>query len=400
MSQSLPLTHPLWVQLGLTLVHFLWQGALAAMAVGVALWLLRHRTAGGRYVVCGLGLVAMAACPAITLLYIRSRPLPMPVVIEPGVSAAGQFRTPTGGAARRADRPQGSTASGIGSDSEHIEATSARLQGGLFDADIASTAASDPAPGESAAAHGSPKTAAAGQSGESVPAGSGEPNGAQRWLVWGLKLGTIFWIVGVAGLSLRLFASWLGLRTLKRSATEPLPRLLGAIVARLRISLCVGRRVRVLASRVVDGPLVFGLLGPVVLLPASVLIQCPPDLLEAMVAHELAHIRRYDLWVNVIQRAIEIVLFYHPAVRWVSDRMRLERELCCDDLAVVTTGRRAEYAEALVSLSQLNIRVAPPCWPRDSSVGRRRSPNASDVFFKCRKRRNRADSGWPDRSGS
>jgi hypothetical protein len=75
-------------------------------------------------------------------------------------------------------------------------------------------------------------------------------------------------------------------------------------------------------------------------------------MLEAMIAHELAHIRRHDLWINLLQRVIETLLFYHPAIWWVSGRMRLERELCCDDLAVRATGRRADYADALVELSR------------------------------------------------
>jgi beta-lactamase regulating signal transducer with metallopeptidase domain len=71
-----------------------------------------------------------------------------------------------------------------------------------------------------------------------------------------------------------------------------------------------------------------------------------------MIAHELAHIRRHDLWINLFQRAIETLLFYHPAVWWVSGRMRLERELCCDDAAIRATGKRADYANALVGLAR------------------------------------------------
>jgi len=101
----------------------------------------------------------------------------------------------------------------------------------------------------------------------------------------------------------------------------------------------------------------------VVLLPIALLTQCPAELLEAMIAHELAHIRRHDLWVNLFQRVVETVLFYHPAVWWVSGRMRLERELCCDDLAIRATGRRAEYATASSSCAARGRRWPRPRWP-------------------------------------
>src|SRR6185503_15076609 len=77
-----------------------------------------------------------------------------------------------------------------------------------------------------------------------------------------------------------------------------------------------------------------------------------PDQLLAILAHELAHIRRHDFLVNGIQRAVECVLFYHPGVWWVSRRIRVERERCCDDLAVRVCGDRVVYAQALVALEK------------------------------------------------
>ena len=117
---------------------------------------------------------------------------------------------------------------------------------------------------------------------------------------------------------------------------------------------------QVLTTRAWNEPIAFGLLKPVVLMPISVLTQCPAELIEAMIAHELAHIRRYDLWVNMLQRVVETLLFYHPAVWWVSGRMRLERELCCDDLAIRVTGRRADYATALVELCRMSPGLVTP----------------------------------------
>ena len=96
------------------------------------------------------------------------------------------------------------------------------------------------------------------------------------------------------------------------------------------------------------------------LLPVAALSGLTPAQLEAVVAHELAHIRRWDYAVNVIQAAIEAVLFFHPAVRWASRRVREERQNCCDDIAVSVVGDRPLYAEALERLEHLRADAAPP----------------------------------------
>ena len=90
-----------------------------------------------------------------------------------------------------------------------------------------------------------------------------------------------------------------------------------------------------------------GCLKPMVLLPASMLTRLPTALLKAVIAHELSHIRRWDLWGNLLQRFAETLLFYHPAIWWLSRRLSTEREFCCDVMAVRTTGHRSSYARAL-----------------------------------------------------
>src|SRR5256886_15948312 len=111
--------------------------------------------------------------------------------------------------------------------------------------------------------------------------------------------------------------------------------------------LRVSRPIRVLDPAPVQFPAVVGWLRPVILLPASALTGLTPQQLDVLLAHELAHVRRYDYLVNLVQSAIEILLFYHPAVRWVSRRVREEREHCCDDLAVAVCGDAHLYARAL-----------------------------------------------------
>ena len=104
---------------------------------------------------------------------------------------------------------------------------------------------------------------------------------------------------------------------------------------------------RVRVCRRVAEAVAIGLFKPMILLPAAWLSELPPDMLEAVLAHELAHVRRLDLWVNLLQRLVETLLFYHPAMWWLSHRLRTERELCCDELAATVTNDRVRYAETL-----------------------------------------------------
>jgi hypothetical protein len=102
-----------------------------------------------------------------------------------------------------------------------------------------------------------------------------------------------------------------------------------------------------------------GWLRPAILIPAGLLAGMAPAQVEAIVAHELAHIARNDYLVNLFQRCVETLLFYHPAVWWVSDRIRIERELCCDDLAVAVQADRAALAGALIALAEQGAEMPP-----------------------------------------
>jgi len=108
--------------------------------------------------------------------------------------------------------------------------------------------------------------------------------------------------------------------------------------------------VRLLVSALVQVPTVVGWLRPVVLLPVGAIGGLPPEYLEALLLHELAHIRRHDYLVNILQGVAEALLFYHPAVWWVSGQIRAERELCCDDVAVSVSGDALTVARALAQL--------------------------------------------------
>jgi TonB family protein len=162
------------------------------------------------------------------------------------------------------------------------------------------------------------------------------------------------WLAGVAFLSLRL--AWTGRRiSMLRRSSAPPDSLILAMSNALARRMGMHRAVRILVSSVPDGPGVIGWIRPMILLPAAAILHLTPDQLEAVLAHELAHLRRYDDVVNIAQSVMETLFFYHPAVWWISGRIRHERELCCDDLAVRASGNALCYARALASLERMRI---------------------------------------------
>ncbi len=175
------------------------------------------------------------------------------------------------------------------------------------------------------------------------------------------------WFAGVAVMSLRLATTWAATRRLDTVGTGPVPVACRAALARLAARLRVSRPVRLAQSAAVEAPAVIGWLRPVILLPASALTGLTPLQVDALLAHELAHVRRYDYLVNVLQLVIEALLFYHPAVWWVSRRVRDEREHCCDDLAVTVCGDAHAYATALLDMERL--RVLAPAWVMAAAGG-------------------------------
>ena len=162
------------------------------------------------------------------------------------------------------------------------------------------------------------------------------------WVAW-LPL---FWMVGVTALSARLMLAAASVHRLTHRESTRIEDAWPHLSQRLGLT----RAVTFLTSTRLIGPAQAGFLKPVVLLPLSLLTQLPAAQLEAIIAHELAHIQRHDYLVNLLQTFVETLLFYHPAVWWVSHVIRAERELCCDQLAADVTGNRHQYAEALLAV--------------------------------------------------
>jgi len=160
------------------------------------------------------------------------------------------------------------------------------------------------------------------------------------------------WFVGVIVVASRTLRQWSALGALRRGADFSGAETFRATLERLQAALGLHARVRVALSRRVSAPVVVGWIAPVVLLPTSIALGLPRVQLEMILAHELAHLRRGDHWVNLLQIAIETLLFYHPVAGWISHRIRIERELACDELAVNVTGRRLDYVEMLAALER------------------------------------------------
>ena len=271
------------------LVHFLWQGALVGLAAAGALTLLGKAKAAVRYGVALAALLVLLACPIVTTFWIAE-------------------------------------ASNRGTDAVLVDAE---------DELVPSRVAENPAPAfDSPAALSTPSVVR-----DLLPT-------ALPW-VFGL------WLAGVAALSVYHLGGWRLTRSLRHRGSRPVSGELETRLRELARRMGVARAVALLESSAVPVPAVIGWLRPVILVPASALAGLSPQQLEAILAHELAHVRRHDYLVNLLQTMVETLLFYHPAVWWVSTQVRRERENCCDDLAVAVCGDRLGYARALADLEGL-----------------------------------------------
>jgi GWxTD domain-containing protein len=268
--------NPYTATLGWSLLHFLWQGALAAFTLSMLLAAFRPKSAETRYGLALLTLVAMTIALLVTFL-----------VLLPDAAS-----------------------------------TARALPGSRII--LTNVALPSPDPFSSL---------------------------AELYMPWFLAV----WAAGSLLLALRAAGGWLRLQRLAKSARPGSCLVPGE---RLALRMGLGRGIRFLESAEVNTPVVFGWLKPVVLMPPAALCGLTPQQLESVLAHELAHLLRHDFAVNVLQTTAESLLFYHPAVWWVSSIIRSERELCCDDIAVAVCGDPIAYSKALLSLEESRAGLA------------------------------------------
>jgi beta-lactamase regulating signal transducer with metallopeptidase domain len=160
------------------------------------------------------------------------------------------------------------------------------------------------------------------------------------------------WLAGVLVLAIRAVGGWWQLRSLRRRAQAIVPYQLRTSFAKLADRYQLGRRVVLQVSDEVISPMVFGIWRTVVLVPLSAALSLAPEQLEAVLAHELAHVRRWDYLCNLLQTFVECLFFFQPAMWWMSRRTREFREVCCDEVAAKACGDPVVYVEALLHMEE------------------------------------------------
>jgi hypothetical protein len=303
-----------WAErIGWTLLHSLWQIAVIAGVYALVSFMLRKHSAKARYLLgCG-SLLAMICFPVGTYLL-------LPDGSRPG--ATGPDTTPVVAEFME----EGATDYPLGA------ATPPMLEASADPPVVQPDAGLAPAPVDAA---------------EVSPAAIFSSAVLRPWMPWA----TAVWLLGVSLLSMRPILGWLHIRRLQRHGWSPLSDSMGREAERLAGRLGVTRAVQFVQSTLVEVPTVVGFLRPFVLLPASAVTGLSVAQIEMILAHELAHIRRHDYLVNLMQTVLEALLFFHPAMWWVSRQVRKERENCCDDIAVAVSGDREHYVQALPRLA-------------------------------------------------
>ncbi len=300
--------HPLVTALGWTLLHSIWQGALIAAGYALAKRATRQESAQVKYTLASLALLLMVILPAVTF----------------GAQSSGWFT----GARSNGKIPIQEELF----DTTELDLAAQKLPGPVVLATLAeTTAATTPLP-----------TPLQRLGSQMTP-----------WLA-------LFWILGVGVQLSRLGRGFYLIQRLRRVGVSPLPPTFRHTLSNLQQRLNLNRNIQTLVSTLVESPITFGTFKPVILIPASALTGLSSQQLEAILLHELAHIRRHDYLVNWLQSLAEALLFYHPAVWWFSRDIRQEREHCCDDTAVHLTQNALAYAQALVALEALRTTHPQP----------------------------------------
>jgi beta-lactamase regulating signal transducer with metallopeptidase domain len=303
------------------LVHFLWQGCAVAAVYALVTRLLRPAAANTRYLAGVAALLLMAACLPATLLMLPSpRMVAVDVAMQPVAGSVPETSSPKAGEVDAGAR--GTVPEAMPSDDVRREQS--------LSAPMATTVASDEV--------------------------TVQPFASVRFATLLARLtpyASGLYLCGVVLMLLRLAFGLCGGRRLRLACTpitdDTICNLLHDHARRMGL-----RVVPLLGScQRASVPLVVGVLRPMILLPASLASGLTLQELEMVLIHELAHIRRFDPAVNVLQRLVEAMLFFHPAVWWVSRRISVERENACDDLVLQNHSGRAKYVGALLRTAEL-----------------------------------------------
>lgn len=287
--------------IGITLLHSLWQIGLVSLALVVVLRVLRKASANVRYVAAVSGMVLSLVFGVVTFVQISAR----------------------SEAARYVDRVAGSRAH------------------------TAETAAMGKTLEQVGGSSSPPAVASRGVS------GSDFLSNALASLPNLSPLVTFVWLLGVALLSLRLVGGLSRLRHYRNGSTD-IDHAWQQVFDDLCDRVSVRGSVRIVQSAIVHTPIAIGSLRPLIIIPTSLFLQISPAELETIIAHELIHIRRYDPLVNLFQCMVETLFFYHPAIWWMSAQVRCEREFAADAGVVkLFESSCVTYARALANLEEI-----------------------------------------------
>ena len=312
---------------GWTLLHSLWQIAAVAAVYAISAFLLRNRSADSRYVLGCVAILAMLGLPMGSyVLLSHDVPWEVAEASDTDAVAASPTETPT----PPSDLTESASVSNRSAASGYTQRSRSQPR---------SPPRRRPQPRQLRP----PAEVVAAE-----PATTNPLSGLRRYLPWA----TAAWLIGVMLLSLRPLWGWFHVRHLRRHGLSSLSDILHCAGQRVKQRLRVNRAVQFAQSALVEVPMVVGWLRPMILLPASAISGLSTAQIELILAHELAHVRRHDWLVNFAQTVIEALLFYHPAMWWISNHIRKERENCCDDMAVAVGGDRTTYVQVLVRLEE------------------------------------------------
>lgn len=163
------------------------------------------------------------------------------------------------------------------------------------------------------------------------------------------------WFLVVMARTLQLMTGLQGLYYLRRRQILAVSKDWENRVKQLALQLGIKRLVGIAESGMAKVPMVIGHLKPLILIPAGLITAMPPAEIEAILVHELAHIRRRDYIMNLLVSMMEVVFFFNPAVLWIASLIRTERENCCDDMVLSHTGNKVNYIKALVACQEYQL---------------------------------------------
>lgn len=293
--------------LGWTLIHSLWQGALFAVVLALILIGMRRFSSHARYVISVLVLTLFAVSTICTFV-LSYAPLPRITDLQTGEKLSQ-------------------------SDLVTIDLSNSRADSKIIDKE------------------------------EHPPYFSGMPillRDLSGYLGRHIPLIVTIWFLGVLLLLLRFLGSLAVIRRLRVYQCQVVPAHWQAEVLRLSQQIGLRKNIQLISSRIALNPMAIGVLKPTIIFPSKLFTALAESQITVILVHELAHLKRNDYLVNILQSLVEILYFYHPGIWWISANIRNERENCCDDIAVALTGEPINYARTLIQLQEDNYRAKGP----------------------------------------